>query len=145
MGDFQSRFRQQHGQKPECYADPELYDPETEPCAQECNWRQTCKIRVARAINANRTRTHKTARERLVESRRSSDVRRRLREPEPQELNDRDEEVGFFTALIFNGGLSGVRGALTEAAFAVDQIPRFKYQDPLAKALSRVHRKKDED
>ena len=45
--------------------------------------------------------------------------------------------MGFFSALLFNGGLSGLRAGLTEAVFAVDQIPRAPYEDPFRSIFAK--------
>lgn len=156
------------GVKPKCFGDPREHDPRDRVC-MECRWQQTCGVVVK-----NRTRDERSDRDERRPYRddrrpyrdddrrsyraddrrdRGSDYARPTRldvDPDPDSYVERDDEsLGFFPALIFNGLLGGMRAGAIEAAYAIDQIPRFPYQDPFKSAMERrrqaIERREDEE
>lgn len=140
-------YSSKHKQKPPCYGDPYEYDPKDREC-RDCRYVRTCRIA------ARRRRREEEEEEEETEERSAGKAKYRSSgqrpnsvpvNPNPEEYDERDDEIGFWPALVANGALSGVRAGLVEATFAIDQIPRFPYPDPFAKAAKRGRRRAVED
>ncbi len=138
--------------KPRCFGDAREHSTK-DPVCQDCRFFRTCAIIVRRKLEAAGEEPRpRPAVDRRSDYRRDDrrddrqdsrrDGRRGLRPPDPEDYIERDDDnVSFWSALIFNGAMSGIRAGLVEAVFASDQIPRFQYPDPFRAVFKRT----DED
>lgn len=62
--------------------------------------------------------------------------------PSSADYEEREQPTNFFTALTINGALAGLGAGLREAVYAVDDIPRMRYEDPLAYFMQPPKRKR---
>lgn len=128
MGESYNRKYNKRGgaDRPECFSDPEEYDLRTRVC-RDCDWKRPCKILVGKKLR------------RLEEEEEEVEERDGRHHKRPEDFTERESSgaLGFFGSLTVNAGLYAAGVALSEAQFAVNQIPRFPYEDPFAGAIHR--------
>jgi len=130
-GSYKGKYSKKTGRRPECFADPEEYD--LGAVCRGCDWRRPCRGLVLQ----------KRAREEEEEESRRED--RKTKNPEDFEERESADGVGFCGALVINGSLCAMGAALGEAQYAVDQIRRIPYGDPIKAAIDRGRAKAKKD
>ena len=113
--------------RPECFSDPDEYDLKDRVC-RNCDWKRPCKTLVLKKIERAE-----------AEDEDGTVARGDRHHKDPEDFEEREDDggLGFFGSLAVNSSLYAVGVALGEAQYAVDQIPRFPYEDPFEKAITR--------
>lgn len=107
--------------KPECYGDPDQYDPDDEGC-DECAYSAGCSIRSRRnraPVSVNRT------------SSRSSPVRMQHKHSTTKNqvvsTTEAEDEDTYLSVLSHNAGIEAIQAIFDELANSVRHVPRKTY------------------
>jgi len=131
--------------KPDCYGDPEVFDPDDDDC-DRCPWRAACKVVIDRKSKTrSRSRSNRRSRSsrddrddrdsRIIKRRGSTSVR----EAPP------DEDDTWSSVLGYNAMVEAAQGMADELSNAVGHIPRKRYPNILAKRKRRVIDAEEDD
>ena len=115
-------------QKPECYGDPELYDPDDDECSG-CGVNHSCSIRAQR--KAKSTRPSYTSRNRQLSSTSTQEnvsstslaQSRKL----PRVEREPNHDITFSKILMHNTGLEVLQTVVDELSSSIRHIPRLDY------------------
>ena len=106
-------------ERPECYGDPDYYDPDDHSCSDDCAFFQSCGIRVARANSANSRRSltpkNKTTRQQVIKKQKAEIIV----EPETED--------SYFSVLAYNSALEAIQAMADELSNSVRHVPRKSY------------------
>lgn len=117
-------------QKPDCWGDPDCYEPNDDECNQ-CKMQHSCGIRVSSKSSYASRRQSTTSRGSL--DHRGSSTKNRLptrvtQTPKPEIVRaEPEDDVSFGKLLLHNTGLEVLQTTIDELSNSVRAIPRYDY------------------
>ena len=117
-------------QKPDCWGDPDCYEPDDDECKQ-CRVQQSCGMKSSskRTPTARHTPTtrHSSFQSRTNRSQSTTSISRTV-QPKPEIVRaEPEEDVSFGKLLLHNTGLEVLQTTIDELSNSVRAIPRYDY------------------